>query len=94
MKALSISVLLLLSLALQAQEGFYTGFGGGFHSERYDCPEVCYGGDVLIRLEAGYSWQIKGRWYAEVEVAHQSNPFIKEKGHGSNDAMGIIKRYW
>ena len=55
-------------------------FRSGAHSEKYDCPEVCYGGDALAIIEV--TW--KPSKYTAIKGMHISNPTIKEKGLGTN----------
>lgn len=76
-----LAVILIASLAYcvdsKAESTIYAGIG--IHGEKYDCPEVCYGGDTLAIVEYTYRWK-----YTAFKAIHISNPIIKEKGYGTN----------
>jgi len=38
--------------------GFYIAGGLGFHHEKYDCPEVCFGDNELARLKVGWEFDL------------------------------------
>lgn len=62
----------------------------GAHSEYYDCPEVCYGGDSLFLVRYGY----KPSEYTKAEILHISNPLIREKGAGTNAIFYGVHIVW
>lgn len=62
-----------------AEQFLYIGVGG--HSEKHDCPEVCYGGDSLAIIE--YSYRVP-KFNFEAKALHISNYKIEEKGYGTN----------
>ena len=68
-------------------EGHSLYVGIGLHSEKYDCPEVCYGGNDLAIVE--YTYKFNG--YFAFKGLHISNYRIKEKGIGTN--AGFIGTY-
>lgn len=81
------------SQAGQAEQGIeYELFVGlGMHSERYDCPEVCYGGDELAIVQ--FTVKAKDLPFA-VQAIHISNPTIRERGYGTNAVFGGLYFNW
>ncbi len=39
-------------------KGFYAVFGVGIHDESTDCPEVCFGDNLLVRFRAGWEFKL------------------------------------
>ncbi|VAX04274.1 hypothetical protein MNBD_ALPHA03-1309 [hydrothermal vent metagenome] len=39
-------------------KAYYISGGLGAHSESYDCPEVCFGGNELARLKFGFEFKL------------------------------------
>jgi hypothetical protein len=89
MKTLIIMFLLLFSNTVLSEYGFYTDFAIGYHKENYDCPEACFGSDVLFKAAFGY--EFNNGIYLEGE--HISGKH-KEEGLGVNAGWIGYKKYW
>lgn len=63
---------------------FYLTLGLGVHAESMDCPEVCFGGNTLAKLEVGYEQRVSRNQFLVVNYEHISNPLIREAGYGMN----------
>jgi hypothetical protein len=64
--------------------------GIGYHSEDYDCPEVCYGGNKLAIVE--YTYQHTE--YTAAKILHISNYEITESGYGTNAIFYGVNIKW
>jgi len=82
MKYLLLLLLPVNVFGVDFDQNIYAGIGA--HSEKYDCPEVCYGGNSLAIVE--YTFKIP-KYYFAAKALHISNYEIKEKGYGTNAAF-------
>lgn len=76
------------SHAAESKHSIYVGVG--YHSETYDCPEVCYGGNDLAIIE--YTYQHTK--YTAAKALHISNYKIKERGLGTNAIFYGVNISW
>lgn len=66
---------------------FYIMVGLGAHMESADCPEVCFGGNELAKVEAGIDYKLNRNHFINGQIWHVSNPTLKESGYGMNAAF-------
>lgn len=79
-KRLHIAASMILIASACDAGGFYYSVGLGYHDETIDCPETCFGNNVLFIGKIGYETN-QG---LDINIKHISAPTITEKGWGFN----------
>lgn len=74
----------------------YITMGVGIHSENMDCPEVCFGHNILGMVGVGVTTSISedNQLFIEWELSHISATNVQERGYGLNAAWAKLRYYF